>query len=101
MDDVVRRSRENGPGSAVPSEPRGRQRGIDRVIELLEALLRQRKPTRVGDIARLIAAPRSTTYEIVNRLVEADILESVGPEGHVYFGKTSHLIGRAYADANP
>ncbi|WP_445505008.1 IclR family transcriptional regulator [Microvirga sp. G4-2] len=100
MDDLTRRSSKDAP--QPPASPSGeRQRGIDRVISLLEALLRQRAPTRIGDIARLINAPRSTTYEIVNRLIEADILENVGTEGHVYFGKTSHLFGRAYADANP
>lgn len=100
MDDLTRRSPKGVPQPSVPTS-RERQRGIDRVISLLEALLRQRAPTRIGDIARLINAPRSTTYELVNRLIEADILENVGPEGHVYFGKTSHLFGRAYADANP
>jgi DNA-binding IclR family transcriptional regulator len=100
MDDLTRRSLKSAPQSSVPALSE-RQRGIDRVINLLEALLHQRTPTRIGDIARLINAPRSTTYEIVNRLIEADILESVGTEGHVYFGRTSHLFGRAYADANP
>lgn len=78
-----------------------RRRGIDRVIALLEALLREHRPTKIGDIARLIGAPRSTTYEIVARLVEADILEPCGEGGHVYFGRAAHLFGRAYADANP
>ena len=78
-----------------------RQRGIDRVIALLEALLREHRPTKIGDIARQIRAPRSTTYEIVARLIEADILEPSGPNGHVYFGRAAHLFGRAYADANP
>lgn len=78
-----------------------RQRGIDRVIALLEALLREHRPTKIGDIARLIGAPRSTTYEIVSRLVDADILEPCGANGHVYFGRAAHLFGRAYADANP
>ncbi|GEO17637.1 IclR family transcriptional regulator [Microvirga aerophila] len=100
MDDLTRRPLKNTPHLSAPAA-RERQRGIDRVIDLLETLLHQRAPTRIGDIAHLINAPRSTTYEIVNRLIEADILESVGAEGHVYFGKTSHLFGRAYADANP
>lgn len=78
-----------------------RQRGIDRVIALLEALLREHRPTKIGDIARQIGAPRSTTYEIVSRLVEAEILEPCGEGGHVYFGRAAHLFGRAYADANP
>ena len=34
-------------------------------------------------------------------LIEADLLESVGEGGQVYFGKAVHLYGRAYAEANP
>jgi DNA-binding IclR family transcriptional regulator len=77
-----------------------RRRGIDRVIMLLEALLRHRAPMRAGDIARMINAPRSTTYEIVNRLLEAEMLVNVGEEGHVYFGPAMHLYGYAYAQQN-
>jgi DNA-binding IclR family transcriptional regulator len=65
---------------------------------LLDALMRLRKPTKVGDLAREISAPRSTVYEIVNRLMAANILEPVGDEGHVYFGRTMHLYGQAYAE---
>ena len=50
-----------------------RQRGIDRVIDLLEELLRLRTPTKVGELARRIGAPRSTLYAIVNRLVEISV----------------------------
>lgn len=77
-----------------------RKRGIDRVIILLEALLRRREPMRVGDIARMIGAPRSTTYEIVNSLLEAEMLEAVGSDGHVYFGRAMHLFGWAYSHHN-
>jgi DNA-binding IclR family transcriptional regulator len=77
-----------------------RQRGIDRLIALLDALMRLRTPTRAGDLAREIGAPRSTVYEIVNRLLAADILEPVGEDGHVYFGRALHLYGQAYADTN-
>ena len=78
-----------------------RQNGIDRVVEILETLLRLHLPTKIGEIARTMGAPRSTVYAIVNRLIEADILESVGEDGYVYFGKALHLYGRAYAEANP
>lgn len=77
-----------------------RQRGIDRVITLLEALLRRRAPMRIGEIARSVGAPRSTCYEIVNRLMEAEILEPAGPDGQVYFGRAAYLFGRAYTEAN-
>lgn len=85
-----------------PDMPRAgdRKRGIDRVIMLLEALLQHRAPARPGDIARLIGAPRSTTYEIVNSLLDAEMLETVGSEGHVYFGRAMHLFGWAYSHHN-
>jgi DNA-binding IclR family transcriptional regulator len=89
---------ESRAAAAVPAE---RQNGIDRAIELLDTLLRLHAPTKIGEIARTMGAPRSTIYAIVNRLVEADILESVGDDGYVYFGKALHLYGRAYAEANP
>jgi DNA-binding IclR family transcriptional regulator len=85
--------------SAKPA--RERQNGIDRAIEILDALLRTHRPTSVGDLAKQIGAPRSTLYSITSRLIEAGILEQVGDEGTVYFGQTAHLYGRAYADANP
>jgi len=63
---------------------------------LLDALLRHRAPMSAGAIARAIDAPRSTTYEIINRLVEAQMLAYAGAEGHVYFGRAMHLFGWAY-----
>ena len=84
--------------SAPPAE---RQSGIDRVIDLLEALLHLRAPTRLGELAKQMGAPRSTVYAIANRLIQADVLESVGDGGLIYFGKAVHLYGRAYAESNP
>ena len=80
---------------------RERQNGIDRAVEILDALLRLHAPVKIGDLAKRIGAPRSTLYSIVNRLTEAGILETVGDEGQIYFGQAMHLYGRAYADANP
>ncbi len=80
--------------SAAPG--RERKRGSDRVVTLLQALLKHRGPMRIGEIARAIDAPRSTTYEIVNSLLEAELLETTGQEGHVYFGRAMHLMGWAY-----
>jgi DNA-binding IclR family transcriptional regulator len=77
-----------------------RRRGIDRVIMLLEALLQNREPLKAGDLARMLNAPRSTTYEIVNRLIEAELLENVGDDGRVYFGRAMHLYGWAYNHDN-
>ena len=80
---------------------RERQNGIDRAVEILDALLRLHAPVKIADLAKRIGAPRSTLYSIVNRLTEAGILEAAGEEGQIYFGQAMHLYGRAYADANP
>ena len=86
------------PETKIPVE---RQNGIDRAVEVLEAVLYLRKPSKVGELAVQLKAPRSTVYSIVNRLIQADILESVDQDGRVYFGKAIHLYGQAYVAANP
>lgn len=78
-----------------------RQKGIDRALDLLDGLMRARMPMRPGELARLIGAPRSTIYEIVNRLLDAGLLDYIGEEGKVYFGRTMQLYGAAFAEINP
>lgn len=80
----------------APSGTSDRRRGIDRVVTILELLLRERRPMGAGEIARSVGAPRSTVYEIVGTLVKADMLEPVGQDGQVYFGRAMHLFGWAY-----
>ena len=85
---------------AAPPRTGERQRGIDRVIGVLELLLKQRQPMGAGEIARALSAPRSTVYEIVNRLVEAGMLEPAGNDGQVFFGRAMHLFGHAYLNGD-
>lgn len=82
------------------ASPGDRQKGIDRVIALLEGLLRLRAPAKPGELAKLIGAPRSTTYEIVNRLIDAEMLDYVGQDGSVYFGRAMQLYGIAFSEVN-
>lgn len=89
-----------GAAGAAPAEAGTRARGIDRVIDLLDALHRARAPMRIGDLARALKAPRSTTYEIVNRLIAADILETADEEGRVFFGRAVHLYALSYTGQN-
>jgi DNA-binding IclR family transcriptional regulator len=77
-----------------------RQRGVDRVIDIFEDLLRSRQPVKIGDLTRRLGAPRSTLYNLVNRLVAAELLE-LREDGSVFFGRAMHLCGVAYAEANP
>jgi DNA-binding IclR family transcriptional regulator len=84
--------------AATPVE---RQRGVDRVVDIFEELLKSRRPVKVGDLARRLSAPRSTLYNLVNRLVTAELLEVTGDDGAVFFGRAMHLYGTAYAEINP
>ncbi|WP_029007508.1 IclR family transcriptional regulator [Azospirillum halopraeferens] len=76
----------------------GRARGIDRVIAILDYLHQRRGPVRIADIARDTGTPRSTIYEIVNRLVDAHWLEPRDGDGTVFFGPAMHFYGSAYLE---
>lgn len=49
-----------------------------------------------GEIARAMNAPRSTVYEIIGRLTEAQMIEPSGADGQVYFGSAMQIFGAAY-----
>jgi DNA-binding IclR family transcriptional regulator len=73
-----------------------RARGVDRAIKLLECLHEARQPLRIGEIARRLSAPRSTVYELVNRFLQAAILETYDADGRVFFGRTLHFYAADY-----
>jgi len=78
-----------------------RQSGVDRVVDIFEELLRSRAPVRIGEMARRLGAPRSTLYNLVNRLVAVELLEAMDDDGAVFFGRAMQLYGTAYAETNP
>lgn len=80
----------------VATSKGGRARGIDRAIELLECLHAARHSLRIGELARRLNAPRSTIYEIVNRLIGAGILETCDADGRVFFGRAVHFYAADY-----
>jgi DNA-binding IclR family transcriptional regulator len=94
----------NGSTGCAPNgledQSKRRRPGIDRVIMLFEALSASRCPMSVSELSRRIGAPRSTTYEIVNRLLEAKLLEQSGGNGKFHFGIAMHLYGWAYGNHN-
>lgn len=78
----------------------GRVRGVDRVIDLLKTLHLAGQPLRIGELARLLHAPRSTTYDLVNRLTEAGLLEVYDDHARVFFGRTLHFYGADYLNTH-
>jgi len=82
--------------STQPSNGQPRERGVVRAVQLLDHLHRLGRAVRVGDLARGLDAPRSSTYELVKVLTEAGILETVTPEGDVFFGRRLYFYGLDY-----
>jgi len=87
------------PAGQAPAG-QARARGVDRAIDLLDCLHAAREPLRIGDIARRLGAPRSTVYELVNRFLEAAILETYDSDGRVFFGKAMHFYAMHYLGMN-
>lgn len=78
------------------STDNARVRGVDRVLDLLKTLHSAGKPLRIGELARHLNAPRSTTYNLVNRLLDGGILEIYDDHSRVFFGRTLHFYGADY-----
>ncbi|WJV67648.1 IclR family transcriptional regulator [Pectobacteriaceae bacterium CE70] len=77
---------------------RRRAKGIDRALDILDYLKKQRQPMRANDIAKGINAPTSTVYEMVALLQERRFLEAVGNDGMVYLGRELYFLGQAHLD---
>src|SRR5262245_40157669 len=75
-----------------------REKGLTRAFEILEYLHSVQRPVSIGDLARGMSAPRSTTYSLVRSLTEAGLLELTG-DG-VYFGQKLYLYGMDYMRGN-
>ena len=87
-----------GETTGETRKPSTRIRGIDRVVHILDHLHRHRRPMRINELATEIGAPRSTVYDIVERLVNEKMLEVVDAEGRVFLGRKLYYLGVAYAE---
>jgi len=86
---------------AVEDKPSGsREKGLNRVLEILEFLHTTQRAIGIGDLAKGLNAPRSTTYTLVRSLVDAGLLEMAGDGNRVYFGKKLYLYGMDYVRGN-
>ncbi|MEI9405959.1 IclR family transcriptional regulator [Mesorhizobium argentiipisi] len=88
-------------GVADEERPAGsREKGLSRALNILEFLHANQRAIGIGDLAKGLNAPRSTTYTLVRELVEAGLLEMAGDGNRVYFGKKLYLYGMAYMRGN-
>jgi DNA-binding IclR family transcriptional regulator len=90
----------SSPYQAATAGGPNRERGLDRVIDLLAHLHHVGRPVRIGDLARALKAPRSSVYALVKTLTDASLLESAGQNGEIFFGKTIYFYGMGYLRAH-
>ncbi|WP_192247048.1 IclR family transcriptional regulator [Mesorhizobium silamurunense] len=79
---------------------KSREKGLNRVLHILEFLHATQRAIGIGELAKGLNAPRSTTYTLVRELVDAGLLEMAGDGNRVYFGKKLYLYGMAYMRGN-
>ncbi len=77
-----------------------RARGIDRLITILNFIYDADKPLKPAEIAKGLSAPRSTTYDIVNSMLEAGFLVEVSSDGMVFLGRTLMFFGESHRRHN-
>jgi len=81
---------------AVPAARRTRVSGMDRALQVLDHLRETDAPAGGYAIAKAIGAPLSTTYLIIDELVERQLLIRRG-NGSVWLGPRLYHFGLAYA----
>jgi len=96
MNISVRPRAQKSAPAAAPSPPRrSRVSGIDRALQVMDHLREVGSPSGAYAIAKAIGAPLSTTYLIIDELVERELLTRRA-DGHVWLGPRLYLLGLAY-----
>jgi DNA-binding IclR family transcriptional regulator len=91
---------QSAPADLCAAAPATRTRtsAIDRAVQILDALQDTNRPTTAYEIARLVGAPLSTVYSIINDLVEKNLLART-PEGAIWLGSRLYGYGLTYASS--
>lgn len=85
------------PNSEAPPAPRRKRvSGIDRALQILDHLHQTETPGTAYAIAKAIGAPLSTTYAIIDDLVERNMLTQRA-DNTVWLGPRLYHYGLAYA----
>ncbi|GAB3629139.1 IclR family transcriptional regulator [Pandoraea terrae] len=76
---------------------KGRVGALDRALQVLDCLQTVGTPRTPNEIARVTGAPVSTTYSIIEDLLERSVLER-SEGGRVWLGKRLFTYGLSYAN---
>jgi len=71
-------------------------RSVRRALDILELMLRQGKPVSVAQIIAELSIPKSTAYELVRTLSEANYVAPSGKGSGLFLGRKLFELGMAY-----
>lgn len=82
-------------GNGQAEESAG-SRSVRRALDIFELMLRQAKPVTMAQIIRELSIPKSTAYELIRTLTEANYVTSSGRGGGLFLGRKLLELGMAY-----
>ena len=71
-------------------------RSVRRVFDIFELMLERGEPLTVAQIVDTLSIPKSTAYELVRTLTQADYLAPSGKGSGLYLGRKLFELGMAY-----
>lgn len=71
-------------------------RSVRRALDIFDLMLQQAKPVTMAQIIGELSIPKSTAYELVRTLTEANYLASSGRGGGLFLGRKLLELGMAY-----
>ncbi|MCX7344791.1 MAG: IclR family transcriptional regulator [Alphaproteobacteria bacterium] len=71
-------------------------RSLRRALDILDLMLQRGGPLTVAQIIEALSIPKSTAYELVRTLTEANCIEPSGKGSGLYLGRKLYEFGMAY-----
>lgn len=97
MDTMGRKSRREPPAAAPAAAEAGEgSRSVRRAIDILGLMLARGGPVTVAQIIAELRIPKSTAYELVRTLNEADFVAPASKGAGIYIGRKIYELGMAY-----
>lgn len=92
---IVKPSFDTGPDVTPDDESTG-SRSVRRALDIFELMLERAEPITVAQIVTELSIPKSTAYELVRTLSEADYLAPSGKGSGLFLGRKLFELGMAY-----
>ena len=92
---ALKRLRKTGNDAVVDDEATG-SRSLRRAFDILDLMLQRGGPVTVAQIIEALAIPKSTAYELVRTLTEANYIAPSGKGSGLYLGRKLFELGMAY-----